>query len=165
MTDMHTAATQVWAFAEHEHTDLVRGINTIHDLACGIGTMPKPELSVHLIGVTHWLDGTLEPHVAWEEAWLYPEIERRTGSPWPTRAARFDHHQIRAIANRLHADHLILAGPEGAEHQVETRCHLFSLVALLRAHIEREERFLIPILADGVGPGPVGVGLDTPRTD
>jgi hypothetical protein len=28
------------------------------------------------------------------------------------------------------------------------RCHLFGLEAILRAHIEREERFLMPLLAD-----------------
>ena len=30
----------------------------------------------------------------------------------------------------------------------EMRCHLFALEALLHAHIDREERFLMPLLAD-----------------
>lgn len=30
-----TGGTQaIWAFAEHEHRDVVRGINRIHDVAC-----------------------------------------------------------------------------------------------------------------------------------
>lgn len=37
--------------------------------------------------------------------------------------------------------------------QAETRCHLFSLEALLRAHIEREERFLMPLLYEDWTPG------------
>lgn len=150
MADM--TRTSTWAFAEHEHLDLVRGINRIHEVACQVGNLPRPELSVDLIDVLHWIDGTLEPHIAWEEAWLYPEIDARTDSPWATRAARFDHRQIRGIAGEIRADQVALGGRSVGDHG-ETRCHLFSLVALVRAHIEREERFLIPILTETDAPG------------
>ncbi|MDO8485940.1 MAG: hemerythrin domain-containing protein [Candidatus Limnocylindrales bacterium] len=138
----------VWAFTEHEHDDLVRGINRIHDVACEIGRRPTPELSVHVLDVLQWLDGTLEPHIGWEEAWLYPEIDARIGTPWATRAARFDHQQVREMAARLRADPHLLSSHEAGDHEAEIRCHLFGLEALLRAHIEREERFLIPLLDD-----------------
>ena len=141
-------AQAVWAFAEHEHRDLVRGINRIHDVACEIGRRPAPELSVDVLNVLGWLDATLGPHVAWEEAWLYPEIDARIGTPWATRAARFDHQQLREMAARLRADQKLLGGRVAGDQQAETRCHLFSLEALLRANIEREERFLIPLLDD-----------------
>ena len=39
----------------------------------------------------------------------------------------------------------------------ELRCHLFSLEALLRSHIEREERYLIPLLADDAWVEPLTV--------
>jgi iron-sulfur cluster repair protein YtfE (RIC family) len=149
-----TLATQaVWAFAEHEHRDLVRGINRIHDVACEIGRRPSPELSVHVLDVLQWLDSTLEPHIAWEEAWLYPEIDARIGTPWATRAARFDHQQIREMAARLGADRPLLSSHPSADRHAETRCHLFGLEALLRAHIEREERYLIPLLEGDRTPG------------
>jgi iron-sulfur cluster repair protein YtfE (RIC family) len=138
----------VWAFAEHEHRDLVCGIDRVHDVACEVGRRPTPELSVHVLDVLKWMDGTLEPHIAWEEAWLYPEIDTRIGTPWATRAARFDHQQLREMAARLRADQRALSSREAGDQQVETRCHLFGLEALLRAHIEREERFLIPLLED-----------------
>lgn len=139
----------VWAFTEHEHRDLARGINRIHDVACEIGRRPTLELAVDLLNILDWLEASLSPHIAWEEGWLYPEIDRRLGTPWATRAARFDHQQIRVMAARLRADHHLLGTHESGEPQIETRCHLFSLEALLRAHIEREERFLIPLLDDG----------------
>lgn len=141
-------AQAVWAFTEHEHRDLARGINRIHDVACEIGRRPTPELSVDVLSVLRWLDATLAPHIAWEEAWLYPEIDRRLGTPWATRAARFDHRQVREMGARLRADQHLLGSREAGDQQAEARCHLFSLEALLRAHIEREERFLIPILDD-----------------
>jgi iron-sulfur cluster repair protein YtfE (RIC family) len=136
----------VWAFAEHEHRDLARGIDRIHDVACAIGRRPTPQLSVDVLDVLRWLDVTLEQHIAWEEGWLYPEIDARVGTPWATRAARFDHRQIRDMAARLRGDHDLQSGREAGQRQDETRCHLFGLEALLRAHLEREERYLMPLL-------------------
>jgi hypothetical protein len=141
-------AQAVWAFAEHEHRDLSRGINRIHEVACEIGTRPTLQLAVDVLDVLHWLDATLGPHVAWEDQWLYPRIDALTGTAWATKSARYDHGQIREMATRLRADHMALAGGAAADNYAETRCHLFSLEALLRSHIEREERFLIPILND-----------------
>ena len=138
----------VWSFEEHEHRDLVRGINRIHDVACEIGRWPTRELSVHILDILRWLDDTLVPHIAWEETWLYPEIDARLGTPWATRAARFDHQQLRELANRLRTDQHLLSGGVAGDQGPETRCHMFGLEALLRAHIEREERFLIPLLDD-----------------
>jgi hemerythrin-like domain-containing protein len=155
--ELSTVGTQaVWAFAEHEHRDLVRGINRIHEVACEIGHHPSPELSVDVHGVLRWLELTLEPHIAWEEAWLYPEIDARTGTPWATRAARFDHQQIREMAGRLRADDFRLQMDSSGDRYAEVRCHLFGLEALLRAHIEREERYLIPLLEDTLAPGERG---------
>lgn len=141
-------AQGVGAFAEHEHRDLARGINRIHDVACEIGRRPRHDVSVDVLAILHWFDGTLEPHIAWEEAWLYPEIDARLGTPWATRAARFDHRQVREMTARLRTDQHLLSTNETGDPQVEARCHLFSLEALLRAHIEREERFLFPLLED-----------------
>ena len=136
-------------FADHEHRDLVRGLNRIHDVACGIGSDAAPELSIHLLDLLKWLDGTLEPHLTWEDGWLYPEIDARVGNPWGTRAARFDHQQIRAMTDRIRADRADLQVAPMHGHN-ELRCHLFGLEAILRAHIEREERFLIPLLDEPV---------------
>jgi iron-sulfur cluster repair protein YtfE (RIC family) len=146
MTTKAGGTTAVWAFAEHEHRDLVRGINRIHDVACEIGRRATPEWSADMLEVLDWLDRSLEPHIAWEESWLYPEIDARTGTPWATRSARFDHRQVRAMAARLRLDHEAFSIHDALDQEAETRCHLFSLEALLRAHIEREERFLIPLL-------------------
>ena len=148
MATKASGAQGVWAFTEHEHRDLARGINQIHDVACEIGRRPRHDVAVDVLAVLHWLDGTLEPHIAWEEAWLYPEIDARLGTPWATRAARFDHRQVREMAARLRTDQHVLSTGETGDPQIEARCHLFSLEALLRAHIEREERFLIPLLDD-----------------
>ncbi len=153
MTTKMGNAEAIWAFTEHEHRDLVRGINRIHDVACEIGLEPSREVSVRVLDILRWLDDTLEPHIAWEEGWLYPEIDVRLGTPWATRAARFDHQQVRNMASRLHTDQQLLTHRGAADQTPEIRCHLFGLESLLRAHLEREERFLIPLLDDSpAGP-------------
>ena len=148
MTRAATAPGAVWAFAEHEHRDLTRGLNRIHETACEVQGWVAPELPTHLLGILDWFDHVLAPHLAWEEAWLFPEIDERTGTPWATRSARFDHQQIRRMAGRVRDDQALLQGIDPSTHLAETKCHLFGLEALLRSHIEREERFLIPILAE-----------------
>lgn len=142
----------VWAFAEHEHRDLAHGINRIHDVACLVGHLATPDLSARVLDVLHWLDGTLGPHIAWEDGWLFPEIDARTGTT-ATRAARFEHRQIREVTARLRADHERLdrrGGP--GDKNAETRSDLVRLEVLIRAHLEHEERFLIPLLEDGRRP-------------
>jgi hemerythrin-like domain-containing protein len=135
-----------WAYIEHEHRDLVRGINRIHEVACEVGQRATPDVSADVLGVLRWFETTLEPHMAWEEAMLYPEIDRRAGTPWATRAARFDHQQIREVVAGLRLGHRELADRRTVDPQADVRCRLYGLETLLRAHVEREERFLIPEL-------------------
>lgn len=138
------------AFTEHQHRELRRGIDHVHDVACRIEGWVSPVLTIQLRDVLRWLSRDLEPHVAWEESWLYPEIDVRTGTPWATRAARFDHQQIREAAARVRADEELLLEGGSPALLPELRCHLLGLEALLRAHIEREERYLMPLLGEEV---------------
>ena len=49
---------------------------------------------------------------------------------------------------RVRADEDALLGGAPAELLPDLRCHLLGLETLLRAHIEREERYLMPLLED-----------------
>ena len=134
------------AFGEHEHRDLGRGLGEIHEAANLVGSCSHADVRHAIRGVVAWATTSLEPHLAWEEAWLYPQIERVTGTEWATRPARFDHGQIGALVARLRlheatASHVWTVGTTG-----ELRCDLFALEALLRAHIQREEELLLPVL-------------------
>ena len=141
-----TTPQPVRAFAEHEHLDLVRGINGIHDVAWEIGQVATPILSANVIRILEWVDRTLEPHMAWEEGWLYPDLDARARTPWATRTARFDHQLIREIVGEIRADQHALRTHDQIDRHGRLRYYLFGLETLLRAHIEREERFLLPSL-------------------
>ncbi len=162
MVDL-TATPHVWAFAEHEHRELRRGIDRIHDTGCELHGWVGEEAASRLVGIIDWFDQVLEPHLAWEEAWLYPEIDARAGTPWATRSARFDHQQVRLVVDRLRDDRLHLDDVDAVVRLPELRCRLFSLEALLRAHIEREERFLIPLLAEDFPTTAAGASGRTPE--
>ena len=146
------SATQAFeairAFGEHEHRDLAWGLGRIHEAGSSIGTGTHVETRHAIRDIVAWAAMTLEPHIAWEEAWLYPQIELLTRTPWSTRAARFDHRQIAAFVARLRVGEATAAHALTPATANELRCDLFGLEALLRAHIDREEQLLLPVLDD-----------------
>jgi hemerythrin-like domain-containing protein len=135
-------------FAMHEHRELLPWIERIHDVGCAVGHLPAGELSVSLHRVIVWLKGDLEDHAAWEEAWLYPEIDERAGTHWATKVMRFEHQQIRAAVRRLAADQADLGHELTGSQASELAAQVFGLEAVLRAHLECEDRVMLPLLDD-----------------
>jgi hypothetical protein len=141
------------SFVEHEHAELVAGIDRIHAVACDLAAVPASEMAVMVGDVLRWLDRTLKPHMAWEEAWLFPQIDARARTPWATRTARFDHHQIAELAARIAARRMAVGTGPAGRTTTELRADLFGLEVLLRANVEREEAVLLPALdADADAP-------------
>ncbi|HET9085373.1 MAG TPA: hemerythrin domain-containing protein [Candidatus Limnocylindrales bacterium] len=131
-------------FASHEHVEMRRGVERILEVARL--HVSNDELSAAVIEVLHWVDHVLEPHAQWEDRWLYPEIDERLGTPWATKLMTFEHQQIREAAHDVVAARLALREHGSTAAVVELRGRLFALDAVLRAHMTREERFLIPLL-------------------
>jgi len=131
-------------FVSHEHRELGRGIDRIHEVGALHGT--TEEMSVAALEVLHWIDTVLEPHAGWEDRWLYPEIARRAGAPWATKLMSFEHQQIRDVAHVLASARAQLHDAPTSTSAIEVRARLFAIEATVRAHMAREERFLIPLL-------------------
>jgi hemerythrin-like domain-containing protein len=146
------------AFGEHEHRDLARGLDRIHEAGTAIGVGPRVDDVRAIRDVLRWTAETLQPHIAWEESWLYPQIDMLTHTTWSTRLARFDHAQIHGLAHRLRRDQELAGDGLSPAATDEVRSHLFAYEALLRAHIEREEQLLLPVLADDAAPASVAAG-------
>ena len=141
---VHALAEQ--SFAETEHRDLSPGLRHIHRLATQVGVMQPHDLAYELLEISAWAATLLEPHIAWEEADLYLDIDRRAGTPWATRLMRYEHQQIRAFVRHLDADREALRQEVTREELDLIRGRLFGLEAVLQAHLEREEMYLIPML-------------------
>ena len=131
-------------FASHEHVEMRRGIDRIIEVARLRGS--NEELSARVLEVLHWVDRVLEPHAQWEDRWLYPEIDERAGTPWATKLMTFEHKQIRDAVGAVAAARVELHDRGSTPAMIEVRGRLFALDAILRAHMAREERFLIPLL-------------------
>lgn len=131
-------------FASHEHVEMRRGIERIVEVARR--HVSNDELSSGVLEVLHWVDHVLEPHAQWEDRWLYPEIDERAGTPWATKLMSYEHQQIREAAHAVAAARLILHEQGSTAAVIEVRGRLFALDEILRAHMAREERFLLPLL-------------------
>lgn len=145
-------------FVEHEHRELARGIDRIHEVGMLIGT--NEDLSIAALEVLHWVEAVLEPHAAWEDRWLYPEIDQRAGTPWATKLMSFEHVQIRDAVHALATARARFHDAPTKVGVIDVRARLFALEAILRAHMAREERFLIPLLDAEAKPG---VGVASPN--
>ncbi len=147
MTAIATEGRQmIRSFVDHEHDELTAGIDRLHEVAWELPNLPAPRRTTTLRAVLRWIDETLRPHMAWEETWLFPTIDDRAQTRWATRLVRFDHRQLIHQAERLSEHRAELEGGQSGDAVTQVRCDLFSLEALLRANLEREEAFLIPLL-------------------
>ena len=147
MTSTNTQAGHTISdFVEHEHEGLAAALDRIHQVAEELAGLSADRKANSVANVLDWVDATLKPHMAWEESWLCPEIDARAQTTWVTRLVRFDHRQIAHQANRLKAHTSNLAHGSSSEMEAEVFEDLLGLETLLRADIEREEHFLIPLL-------------------
>ena len=136
----------VRSFAEHEHRELEAGIGRIHDLACRLAELPAHEMAARVDGVLRWVSESLRPHMAWEEAWLRSQAEVGAETRWVMRLAGFDHRQITSLTDRLTVRRAALVHGPAVETVCEVKGDLFGLEALLRADLEREACFLLPMM-------------------
>ncbi|HET7169233.1 MAG TPA: hemerythrin domain-containing protein [Candidatus Limnocylindrales bacterium] len=155
MTRTALASHAMRAFAEHEHVEIRPGIDQIREAAIALSEGPRPEAVERVRHVCRWIDLVLAPHMAWEEGWLYPQLDELAGTDWATRSIRFDHRQIARLAGRVR-DRLVELGRADGPHTRIVERDLFALEAMLDAHLEREERYLLPLL-DGERVGAEGV--------
>jgi iron-sulfur cluster repair protein YtfE (RIC family) len=133
-------------FVEQEHHRLRAGLASLQEAISEAHRMPQSEAMDRVVRTLAWLRRDVLPHAAWEEAWLYSHIDTQTGTPWATRALRFQHEQIREVATALETEFM-------AAHEHWTGEHIFRLVValtrletLVAAHLAQEERMVVPLL-------------------
>ncbi|HET7027545.1 MAG TPA: hemerythrin domain-containing protein [Candidatus Limnocylindrales bacterium] len=146
MSNVSTADLVEGRFVEQEHQRLRVGLAMLEEAIGDAHRMGRPELAERLHRLMEWIDRDVLPHAAWEDAWLYPDLDRDAGTPWATRVLRFEHSQISASAERLQADAELLRGHWTSEIAYRIVADLARLQALLAAHVVQEERFVLPLL-------------------
>lgn len=133
-------------FVDQEHRRLRAGLANLQDAIAGAHRLTQSAATDSVVRTLAWLRRDVLPHAAWEEAWLYSHVDTEAGTPWATRALRFEHEQIREVAtaleNEFQADH---------EHWTSERAFrvvvaLTRLETLVSAHLAQEERMVVPLL-------------------
>jgi hypothetical protein len=143
---------------EREHQALRAGLSTIEGTIDDAHRLPRSELADRIARATAWMHREFLPHAAWEEAWCYAQLDRATGSPWTTRALRFQHEQIRELATALESVSVAAHEHWTAEVVLRVVAAMARLDALISAHLAQEELFVLPLLDEKVARAAPDVG-------
>ncbi len=135
-------------FAAHEHRDLAVGLAHIGETVERSTELTSTELWARLHRALGWLERELKPHLTWEDTWLYPKLDQIAGTPWATKLPHYEHRQIEALIAALESDSERWLGRSTPRTDADVVAHLSAIRAVIAAHIEREERFLLPLLED-----------------
>jgi hypothetical protein len=150
----HTAtADGESTFAAHEHREVAVGVAHIQETVDRACELTSEQLSARLLHALAWLRHDLRPHLAWEEAWLYPELNRIAGTPWATRSARFEHRQIETRIANLEAESAHWSGHTTPRTNAAILARLGAIGAVIGCHLEREEGLLMPLLDEASETG------------
>lgn len=146
MTLVHAPDVIEARFFEDEHRRVRSGLAALQQTVLEADRLGRLDAVERLTRVVIWLRRDLLPHAAWEEAWLYPRLDREAGSPWTTRALRIEHQQIRELAVALDREFDELNAHWNQRTVVAFVAALARLEAVINAHLAQEDRFVLPLL-------------------
>jgi hemerythrin-like domain-containing protein len=150
MTVAHAPDIIEARFYEDEHRRIRSGLAALQQTVAEADRLGRLDAIERLTRLVIWLRRDLLPHAAWEEAWLYPRLDREAGSPWTTRALRLEHQQIRELASRLDREFDELNEHWNQRIVVEFVASLARLEAVITSHLAQEERFVVPLLDEPI---------------
>jgi hemerythrin-like domain-containing protein len=131
---------------EDEHRRVRAGLAAIRDALDEAHDVSRSGASYRTARALAWLRRDLLPHVAWEEAWLYPELDAIAATPWATRALRLEHEQIRDVARRLEVEFRRAEEQWSAQEAFSLAIALARLETLISAHLAKEQWIVQPLL-------------------
>ena len=139
-------------FEAQEHRDLARGLAHVDELIEHAPALSSEALWARLHETLRWLDREVRAHMAWEDRWLYPQLDEIAGTTWATRSPRAEHRQIETMIVTLQSDSERWLGHATPHTCAAVVQHLSAIRAVLATHVEREERLLLPLLDDQARP-------------
>jgi hemerythrin-like domain-containing protein len=146
MTAAIAADTVELQVLEHEHRRVRDGLASLQEALGSAELRSRPEAIDRTARALHWLRRDVLPHAAWEEAWLYPRLDATAGTPWATRALRFEHEQIRELAASLETAFVAVEAHWTPEAAFQLALAMARLETLISAHLAQEQWFVSPLL-------------------
>jgi hemerythrin-like domain-containing protein len=133
-------------FLEHEHRRVREGLAGLQEAIATAHSQTRVDAIDRVVRTLAWLRRDVLPHAAWEEAWLYPHLDSVAGTPWATRALRFEHEQLRELAKALEAEFMAAEARWSVEEAYRLVVAQTRLETMLSAHLAQEQWFLSPLL-------------------
>lgn len=134
---------------QREHGSLRLGLSNLQGILDDAHRLTRPELAERVARSTAWMHRDFLPHAAWEEAWLFGQLDHEAGSPRTTRALRFQHGQIRELAAALETASIVAHERWTREVEFALIAAVARLDALLSAHLAEEELIVLPLIEAG----------------
>ena len=131
---------------EHEHQRVREGLAAVQDVIAAAHRLTRTSAIDGVVRTLAWLRRDLLPHLAWEEAWLYPQLDMIAGTPWATRALRLEHQQVRELAGALEVEFSAAEDRWGAERASRLVVALTRLESVIASHVAQEQWLVRPLL-------------------
>lgn len=126
-----------------EHVEIKEHLAHLDTMAGALPAANADEQRRTMSMIAKFLDEHIRKHAEWEEAYLYPAVDKRThGGPHPfTESMRYEHRIVGRSIEALQK----MAGDPKSDPTAFARA-TDRLLGLIGAHFEEEEEVLLPIL-------------------
>lgn len=136
-----------------EHKELMPHIEELRVAADSVGEVSPEELQKAVEKAYEVLTHHLIPHATAEDKALYPMVERVMQAPQATATMKRDHVEVGKLTKELAIlKEQILTAPTSDWVMKELRRVLYSLYAVLKMHLAKEEEIYLPLLDKGLTP-------------
>lgn len=133
----------------HEHRELRHALERLPQVAHGAGGHVRHDLGTQLATIGEWLEHDVLPHLRWEERVFHPEVEWLAGLDPMLVQDRAEHDRGAVLVGRLTALRHAIAHEATPGQGIEARSIVEALHKLLLAHVDREDRLIRSLLAQG----------------
>jgi iron-sulfur cluster repair protein YtfE (RIC family) len=131
---------------DHEHQRVRDGLAGVQEIIAAADRLSRTSAIDGVVRTLGWLRRELLPHLAWEEAWLYPQLDMIAGTPWATRALRLEHQQVRELAGALELEFAAAEDRWGSDRASRIVVALTRLESVISAHLAQEQWLVRPLL-------------------
>jgi iron-sulfur cluster repair protein YtfE (RIC family) len=144
--------TDLSRFVIDEHKVLLPHIDKLRIVADAIGTYSQHVCLRATDKIYEFLTGRLIPHMQVEEETLYPALAQLMGTPIAVASLSRDHTEINRLIGKMRELRAQIGRFGFAEDRAnDKRRVLYSLHALLKLHLAKEEEIYLPIVDGGLG--------------
>jgi hypothetical protein len=152
MAELQTTARVERQFIDEQHRRLRAGLAAVEETLADAHDLDRAILADRLLRTLEWLRRDVLPLDAWEDAWLFPAVDRAAGTPFATAALRLEHGQIAEACRLLEADTQVIRERWSRQVELQVVVRLATIDALVSAHLLQEERLILPLLERASDP-------------